>query len=163
MNGFRVARDGTSIYVLVSGLANMKNAPVLDAFLQAEGGPGLGTVCVDLSACVGVDSTFMGLLVGSSSGLKAAGGRLIVVNPSETCLKLLDMLGVSQVLPVVPKCSAPDLTFVDLSEHGQGVGMLQRMELIRRAHQALMGLNEANHDKFSAFITALEADLAKLR
>jgi len=163
VNGFRVARDGTSIYVLVSGLANMKNAPVLDAFLQAEGGPDLGTVCVDLSACAGMDSTFMGLLVGSSSGLKATGGRLVVVNPSETCLKLLDMLGVSEVLPVVPRCSSPDLTFVDLSETGQGVGMLQRMELIRRAHQALMGLNEANHDKFSAFITALEADLAKLR
>jgi hypothetical protein len=109
-----------------------------------------------------MDSTFMGLLVGTSSILKGRGGRLVVVNPSEVCHKLLDMLGVSSVLPVIQQCAVPELTFVDLSD-GVAAGAMQRMELIRRAHHSLMEVNAENHAKFSAFITALEADLAKLK
>ena len=163
MTAFQVARDAGSVFVGVAGLANMKNAPVLDAFLQAEANAEQLTVCIDMARCTGMDSTFMGLLVGTSAGLKAHGGRLVVVNPSETCLKLLDMLGVSSVLPVVQQCTVPDLAFVDLPDGVAAVGAMQRMELIRRAHHALMDVNAENHAKFSAFITALEADLAKLK
>ena len=162
MNGFQVARDGARIYVRVFGLASMKNAPILDAFLRSQAGPAIETLCVDLSQCQGMDSTFMGLLVGMSSEFKSVGGRVIIVNPSETCLKLLDMLGVSQVMPVIPRCAAPELEFVALDDAAAAVGTLQRMELIRRAHHSLSGVNEANRAKFAAFIAALEADLAKL-
>lgn len=161
-NGFHVARDGASLYVRAVGLANMKNAPMLDAFFHAEI-VDQGTVCVDLSGCSGMDSTFMGLLVGTSATLKTKAGRLVVVNPSEICVKLLDMLGISEVLPVVGACTAPQLEFIELGAGGVAIGMLQRMEMIRRAHQALIGVNEANHAKFTAFMTALEADLAKFR
>ena len=161
-SGFKVARDGTSIYIQASGLANMRNAPLLDAFLQAEAGPGFEIICVDLAECTGMDSTFMGLLVGSSAALKSAGGRLVVLNPSEVCTKLLDMLGVSQVLPVIAGRPLPAIIFVDLGDSTIAVGAMQRMEVIRRAHHALISVNEANHQKFGAFIAALEADLAKL-
>lgn len=162
-SGFKVARDGASLYVQASGLANMKNAPLLDAFLQAELGQGLQMVCVDLAQCTGMDSTFMGLLVGSSSTLKVTSGQLVVVNPSDICARLLEMLGISQVLPVIAQCQAPEVAFVELGEGAIGVGAMQRMEVIRRAHLALAGVNEVNHAKFAAFIAALEADLAKLK
>ncbi len=163
INSFQVARDGAGLYVRAVGLANMKNAPILDAFLQAEMGPTPGTVCIDLSGCLGMDSTFMGLLVGTSAAIKLKAGRLVVVNPSEICHKLLDMLGISEVLPVVGACTAPALDFVELHAGSAVIGTIQRMEMIRRAHQALMGLNQANHAKFTAFITALDTDLAKLK
>jgi len=141
----------------------MKNAPLLDALFQSEDHRDLHTICVDLAQCTGMDSTFMGLLVGTSSIMKADSRRLVVVNPSELCAKLLDMLGVSEVLPVLAHCSAPEVTFIDLGEGAIAVGTLQRMEVIRRAHHALSGVNAANQVKFAAFITALEADLAKLK
>lgn len=163
VNGFHVARDGVSLYIRAVGLANMKNAPMLDAFFQAEIPSEPGTVCVDLSGCSGMDSTFMGLLVGTSSAIKAKAGRLVVVNPSEICVKLLDMLGISEVIPVVGECVAPQLEFIELGSGQVAIGTLQRMEMIRRAHQALMGVNQANHAKFSVFMTALEADLKKFQ
>lgn len=162
-SGFRVARDGNNLYVQASGLANMKNAPLLDALFQSDAHRDLQMICIDLAQCTGMDSTFMGLLVGTSSMMKVDARRLVVVNPSDLCMKLLDMLGVSEVLPVLSHCQSPEITFVDLGEGSIAVGAMQRMEVIRRAHHALAGVNEANHVKFAAFIAALEADLAKLK
>lgn len=163
VSGFRVARDGNSLYVQASGLANMKNAPLLDALFQSEASRDLHMICVDLAQCTGMDSTFMGLLVGTSSSMKVNSHRLVVVNPSELCSKLLDMLGVSEVLPVLARCQAPEVTFVDLGDGAGVIGTLQRLDVIRRAHHALAGVNEVNHAKFATFIAALEADLAKLK
>jgi anti-anti-sigma factor len=161
VSSYLVARHGHVIYVRAVGLANMKNAPVLDAFLGAEVSAQVHTVCVDLSACTGMDSTFMGLLVGSSQRIRPSGGKLVIVNPAEGNLKLLQMLGVADVLPVLEGCELPVLEFVSLSG-GPNLSAVQRMELVKRAHQNLIALNEANKTKFAAFLQALEADLAKL-
>ena len=163
MNGYQVARDGGSVYVRVDGLANMKNAPVLDAFLTGESQDTLQIICIDLSSCTGMDSTFMGLLVGRSGTLREAGGRLVIVNPSGICAKLMEMLGVSEVVPVVSQCQTPRLNFIELGNGAAGIGTLQRMELIRRAHVALSEVSAENHGKFAAFLAALDADLDKLR
>ena len=161
MNGYQVARDGGSVYVRVGGLANMKNAPVLDAFLTGETHDALRIICIDLSGCTGMDSTFMGLLVGAAGTVRQNGGRLIIINPSEICAKLMEMLGVSEVVPVVPRCQAPSLHFIELGIGTAAIGIMQRMELIRRAHLALSGVNAENHEKFAAFLVALDADLSK--
>ena len=164
MNGFLIARDSVTIYVAVTGLANMKNAPMLDAFFQAQDGQsGITTICIDLQGCQGMDSTFMGLLVGTSAAMEGSGARLVVINPSEVCQKLLVMLGLIEVMPVIERVEVPDLSFVELTASGSPVGTLQRLELIRKAHQALMGISSENQSKFAAFMTALEADLAKIR
>ncbi|MBA2480414.1 MAG: STAS domain-containing protein [Planctomycetes bacterium] len=158
--GYLVARNGHVVYVRAVGLANMKNAPILDAFLNAGVAESQQTVCVDLSACTGMDSTFMGLLVGSSQRLRTTGGKLVVVNPTESNLKLLKTLGVFDVVPVLEGCELPALEFVHL-KGSANLSTLQRMELIKKAHESLIALNEANRAKFTAFMTSLEADLAK--
>jgi anti-sigma B factor antagonist len=164
VNDFRIARDSVTIYVAVTGLANMKNAPMLDAFFQAQNEQsGVTTICVDLHACQGMDSTFMGLLVGTSAAMEGSGARLVVVNPSEICQKLLVMLGLVEVLPVIERVAVPELAFIELAASGAPVGTIQRLELIRKAHQALMGISAENQSKFAAFMTALEADMAKIR
>ena len=157
---YQVARSAATIYVRVQGLANMRNVQVLDSFITAEL-EGAVTLIIDLSACTGMDSTFMGLLVGTSQRLKGQQGRLVLVNPTEANLKLLHMLGVSDVVPVISGTVLPPLEFVTLTAD-PGLGPLQRMELIRRAHQNLVALNDANRVKFATFLEKLEADLAKL-
>ncbi len=160
-NIFLVARHGHVVYVRAVGLSNMKNAPLLDAFLCAECTTDVHTVCVDLSSCTGMDSTFMGLLAGSSARLRPHGGKLVVVNPTETGMKLLRLLGLSEVIPVLEGCELPSLQFVSLGGSAT-LSNRERMRLIQRAHQHLIALNDANKAKFAAFMTALEADLAKL-
>lgn len=162
ITSYLVARLGATVYIRSVGLANMKSAPMLDAFLQAEIEQKALVVCVDLSACSGMDSTFMGILVGFSQVLGKDGGRLVVVNPTEQNLKLLNMLGVSAVLPVVAQTDPVELDFVHLPA-GPTLNPLQRIELVRRAHHNLVALNEGNQGKFSAFLIALEGDLAKLK
>jgi anti-anti-sigma factor len=157
---YQVARSGGIVYVRVQGLANMKNVQVLDSFIGAEI-EGATTLCIDLSACTGMDSTFMGLMVGTSQRLKGQQGRLVLVNPTEANLRLLRMLGVSDVVPVIGGSELPALEFINLSAD-PNLGPMQRMEIIRRAHQSLVALNEANRAKFATFLEKLEADLAKL-
>lgn len=160
-NVFLVARHGHVVYVRAVGLSNMKNAPVLDAFLGAETTTEVHTVCVDLSACTGMDSTFMGLLVGSSHRLRPHGGKLVVVNPTEANLRLLRLLGLADVIPVLQGCELPELAFVTLG-CPPSLSPKDRMRLVQRAHQHLMALNDTNKAKFAAFLSALEQDLAKL-
>lgn len=159
---YQVARNGVHVYVRATGLASMKNAQLLDAFLRAEMDTQVDMVCVDLSSCTGMDSTFMGLLVGTSGQLSGHGGKLVVVNPTDAGHKLLKMLGVTEVIPVVSGCDLPDLTFVEL-EPQVSIGQVARMDVIRRAHQSLVAINESNRLKFTAFLTALEADLEKFK
>jgi len=160
---YLVARAGSTVYVRAVGLANMKNAPMLDAFLQEEIRLQATTACVDLSACTGMDSTFMGVMVGCSQQLAKSSGRLVIVNPTEHNRRLLEMLGVSAVLPVVARCSLDEgVEFVNLPA-AAAVTPLQRAELVKRAHQNLVALTESNYAKFTPFLDALEADLARLR
>lgn len=159
---YLVARAGSTVFIRSTGLANMKNAPMLDAFLAAEIEQGVTTACIDLSTCSGMDSTFMGMLVGYARLMDLSAGRLVIVNPSPANLRLLQMLGVTLVVPVIEKQAAPDATFITLSSDPQ-MSPLQRMELVQRAHQNLVKLTDANQGKFSAFLVALEKDLARLR
>ncbi len=159
---YLVARLGSTVFVRSLGLANMKNAPMLSAFLQEMIDQGTRVVCVDLSACTGMDSTFMGLLVGFSQLLVPMQGKMVVVNPSEMNLKLLNMLGVSEVLPVVAQTDPADLEFVKIPAN-PALSPMQRMELIKQAHHHLIALNDSNQVKFSAFLKALESDMSKLR
>jgi anti-anti-sigma factor len=160
VNVYHVARNGVHVYVRAIGLANMKNAQMLDAFLRAEMRTQVDIICVDLSACTGMDSTFMGLMVGTSGQLATSGGKLVVINPTDAGHRLLGMLGVTEVIPVVSGCDLPELEFVAL-EAGVSQSQLARMEVIQRAHQSLAAINEANRTKFAAFLVALEADLGR--
>ena len=161
-SSYFVARLGRAVFVRSTGLANMKNAPMLDSFLREAISQGAIRVCVDLSACSGMDSTFMGLLVGYSQELVHVQGQLLVVNPTAQNLRLLDMLGVSDVLPVIAQVEPAELEFVVIPAN-PSVSPAQRMDIVRRAHQNLIALNAANEAKFSAFLNALEGDLAKRR
>lgn len=157
---FAVARAGATVYVRASGLANMKNAPTLHGFLEAEEANGMTKVCLDLGACLGMDSTFMGLMVEFARRLEDVQGRLVIVNPGPRNLALLNMLGVDEVVRIVERCDAPPATFHDLTSEPT-LSTRERMQLIRSAHDHLVQLNDANQQKFSAFLAALDKDLAK--
>jgi anti-sigma B factor antagonist len=161
-SNYLVARLNGTVFVRSLGLANMKNAPMLSVFLQEMINQGVRVVCIDLSECTGMDSTFMGLLVGFSQALTPMKGKMVVVNPSQTNLKLLNMLGVSEVLPVVAQTDPADLEFIRIPSN-PAMTPMQRMELVKQAHHHLMAISEANQGKFAAFLKALDTDMVKMR
>lgn len=158
---FQVARAGSVVFVRVEGLANLKVAPLLDGFLASERTQGATQACIDLAGCTGMDSTFMGLLVGHNEALHAAGGRLVVVRSGGSNRKLLDMLGVSAVVEVA-ECQPPELEFVPL-EGSTAMSAAKRAELLKRTHQSLSALSAENQAKFAGLLAAIDQDLAKQR
>jgi anti-anti-sigma factor len=159
---YEIARSGTTVVVRAVGLANMKNAPVIDGFLGEVLAGSVTTICIDLSACTGMDSTFMGVLVGRSQQMATQAGRLVIVNPNPNSQRLLSMLGIDQVIPVIAGMPCQDLQFTSLTGR-ESVPPRERLELIKRAHEDLVALSDANQSKFGAFLQALERDLNKLQ
>jgi hypothetical protein len=83
-----------------------------------------------------------------------------VVKPNELCLRLLKQLGVDEVVTVVAEADVPTAEYHDINAD-QAVDQKTRTDLVRQAHQNLASLNDENKAKFSAFLAALDADLAK--
>lgn len=159
-NGFTCARFEKTLFVRVYGLANLKNTPVLNAFMEREISDGVVGIYIDLSGCKGMDSTFMGTLVGTSNKLELSGGGLLIVNPDDHNARLLDMLGVSAVIPVREDVSVPDTSFVPL-DCDQPLSQDKRGQVIRRAHEHLIRISDDNKEKFQPIIDAFEKEMEK--
>ncbi len=159
-NGYTFARFEKTLFVRVYGLANLKNAPVLSAFLSNEINDGVVGVYIDLSECRGMDSTFMGTLVGTSNKLEISDGGLVIANPTDHSFRLLEMLGVSTVIPVRNDVCVPETDFVPL-DCDADLSKNQRMEVIRRAHVDLIKLSKENESKFRPIIDAFEKEMAE--
>ncbi len=157
--GYYAARHNDCLYIRVVGMANMANALHLDAFIKAETDQGVRQVCVDLSDCHGMDSTFMGILVGVHNHLrKEGGGRLVVLNPSKHNRRLLDMLGLSSVMPVIHRQRLPDLRFVAIGRLGTQTH-IKRIRRVKKAHEDLVAISPRNREQFRTFLEALAREL----
>lgn len=63
-----VARGADLIVIRVVGRGNMLNAPALADFAERQRAVGFTRFVFDLERCIGLDSTFMGVMVGIYSG-----------------------------------------------------------------------------------------------
>ena len=122
---------------------------------------------LDLTDCLLMDSTFLGVLAGA--GLKIAGGAPVtethgvqLLNPNQRVADSLENLGVAQFFHIsaCPPAEAPCYE----AAGGEG-GEPSREEVSRlclEAHQLLMDISPANVPKFKDVARFLADDLAKL-
>ena len=68
-NGLAVARGAGLVIVRVMGMGNMVTAPTLDEFFEQERKAGFRRFIFDMTHCRGMDSTFMGCMVGMVNAL----------------------------------------------------------------------------------------------
>ncbi len=68
-NGLAVARGAGLVIVRVLGMGNMVTAPTLDEFFEHERKSGYRRFIFDMTHCRGMDSTFMGCMVGMVNAL----------------------------------------------------------------------------------------------
>ena len=151
---FEAARSNGALYVKVRGLGSMNNAPTLEAFAEKALGDGVTKLVLDLKRCTGVDSTFMGLILGLSNRLRETGdgSGIVLVNVDEHALKQLKSVGVDAFVSVKegktrlpPALKMTELKGVDLSER-------ERLKLMVRAHKDLVAADARNEAKFGAFL-----------
>ncbi|MCC7299459.1 MAG: STAS domain-containing protein [Verrucomicrobia bacterium] len=155
---------GDKIFIRVTGRGSFKVSATLKQFIaEMTSKQPVSAVVLDLTECVGMDSTFMGVLAGLSGRLKQSGKMLELINLSDKNIQLLATLGVDKVvahyshshgyeLPTEPAKSLPtaDATKKDLAETAL------------QAHETLVELNEENRPRFKRVIEYLKVDVDRL-
>ena len=156
--------DGFS-WIRCEGRGSFLTSPALKACIDARIGAGERCVVVDLAACSGMDSTFMGTLAGESNQLKKRGGKLQVAEPGEKNHHSLVDLGLHYLFEVDP----PEAVWRGHEEavrshlepftDVKALGQQQRAEHVLQAHKVLSAANEENARKFSGVISLLESEV----
>lgn len=157
--------DGFS-WIRFEGKGSFMNSPVLKAFGDSRIAAGETCLVVDLAACTGMDSTFMGTLAGMAARLSTLkGGGLQIAEPGERNRRSLEDLGLDFLMEIDP----PDAVWRGGVDTIRGelhepqvpgaIGRAQRAKHVLEAHQALAGINDANAKGFAGVVSQLEREV----
>lgn len=155
-----VGEAGNHIYISVHGRGNFQNSQPMKKFALTLIDKGKADILVDLEKCVGMDSTFMGVLAGIAIKLKKSQKeRLKLVHVTPHNLDLLETLGLIHLLKILdlPEEGAPILSPVEGSQGDKK----EVAEHMLEAHETLSRLTELNKVKFKNVIQYLEEDIEK--
>ena len=154
--------------IKITGRVNFNSSidfRTLVARLQASG---LLYFVIDLSECVLMDSTFLGVMAGFGlkmrrSGEDTSAGSVTLLNPSARVTELLENLGLLELFRITRGELRPAET---LEVFAPDPTHPSREELARaclEAHETLMAINPENVARFKDVAMFLAEDLAKLR
>ena len=162
-----VARQGATAYLRVLGRATFKVGPVLKQFGTAAIEEGCTRMVLDVSACEGMDSTFMGVLAGMATRLaRQTGGKMLMLNVSDKLFEVLSTLGLDQLmecrrLGAVPApLVAPPLTaraLIPITAVADDLQTTQHVML--EAHTTLAAVSAENQLRFKDVLTYLREDM----
>jgi anti-anti-sigma regulatory factor len=154
--------------VKIAGRANFNSSIDFQTLVTELQAKGISCFVIDLSECVLMDSTFLGVLAGFGLRMRensdvAATGSVTFLNPSSRVTELLENLGVLELFRITHgKLAAPEA----LEPCPSGPAHASREELTRaclEAHETLMAINPENVARFKDVAKFLAEDLAKLR
>ena len=155
-------------WIRCEGKGSFLNSPLLKEFGAARMDAGETCLVIDLGACTGMDSTFMGTLAGMASRLSAtAGGVVQIADAAERNRRSLEDLGLDFLLQIDPQdavwLSSIDTIRADLKppQPAAPQSLVQRTQLVLDAHRVLSEANEKNTATFSTVVSLLEAELTE--
>lgn len=121
---------------------------------------------VDLSACTGMDSTFMGTLGGMAKRISThPDGRLQIADSGERNRRSLEDLGLDFFMDIdpaeAPWCGQVDTIRSSLKSAEQRLpsGRIERAEHVLEAHQILVDTNQKNAKEFESVVKLLGTEL----
>lgn len=156
----QVARMEQAVLLRIMGLGGMNIAPTMNDFVTSCLESNYRHFALDLASCVGMDSTFMGTIVGIARNIKEAGGWVCMLNVSEDNQRLLDLIGVWQFVPVKDTFPIEDVETECLLPD---IDTKRRLLHIREAHENLVAIDERNRDRFGRFLSALEQEMTETK
>jgi anti-anti-sigma factor len=162
-----VARQGATAYLRVLGRATFKVGPVLKQFGTAAIEEGCTRIVLDVSACEGMDSTFMGVLAGMATRLaRQAGGKMLMLNVPDKLFEILNTLGLDQLIEFRRLGAAPEplvespLTAQPLSPIiATDAAPQTTRHVMLEAHTALAAVSAENQLRFKDVLTYLKDNL----
>lgn len=142
------------------------NSPSLKQFGDARILAGETCLVVDLEACTGMDSTFMGTLAGMATRLSSlGGGSLQIADAGMRNGRSLEDLGLDYLLEIDPPNTIwrKEITEVRLSLtplETTPADLIQRAKHVLEAHEVLSEMNDKNAVIFENVVDLLKQDLA---
>jgi anti-anti-sigma regulatory factor len=157
-NYLEVARSEKLVIIRPNGLGNMKVAMGLMDFTAEMLRNGYTHFVFDLSACKGLDSTFMGAMVGLAAAAQEEGGLAAVVNASHSNVELLQIVGADKFLQLRGDYRFEEIETERLAPPPPSAA--RRLELVKQAHESLVDIDKRNEARFGAFLRQLSTELA---
>jgi anti-sigma B factor antagonist len=155
-----VAIRDQEAFVRVCGRATFKIGPSLKQFGVMAVERGCRRFIVEMQNCVGMDSTFMGILAGLATTLKKTEGDVVLRNLSEKNLFLVKMLGLSHLVTI--DNAEPSVMAMPVKghvlQHSDG-DKKQMTETMIDAHETLIEAAPGNIIKFKDVLAYLKEDL----
>ncbi len=171
--GLQVAVADHSAIVKVNGRANFTTSVGFKHLVSELRERGFRKFALDLTQCVTMDSTFLGVLAGTAVKLSesqepvpanrtdAKPSQLHLLNPNPRVVDLLENLGIADLFcPVYCQVSSEDNLTAAEEVHAS------RQEISQtclEAHRLLMDLNPENVPKFKDVAEFLSQDLKKMQ
>jgi anti-anti-sigma regulatory factor len=156
-----VANANGVVLIQVRGLGSMNVAPSVQAFCDEVMARKRTRFAFDLGPCRGMDSTFMGMLVGLSMQLNEdeadEDGWVCLFNTSSHHERELTTVGADRFVRI-----KSDLTMEPLEWEPLPTGRTTpeaRLALIRHAHENLIQIDERNEARFGPFLESLVDEL----
>ncbi len=152
--------------IKIFGRANFEYAPVIRCLAKEIDEKKFKEISIDLAECVGMDSTFMGII--AMLGLKAHKCKAImnIVNAGPQSKDLLVGLGIDRLLHFIQKNDddkSIEKNAIPLCCDKDKNSKLQTAECVYEAHTTLMDIDDDNVKKFEKVVEYAKTDLDKLR
>lgn len=166
-----VAMQDGRAFVRIQNRGSFRVSPAFKQFGEAAVMAKCRALIVDMAECVGMDSTFMGVLARLAFRFREeVNGVIILVNLSDRTRGLLVTLGLNEVVQMHMAGSLPeDLTGVlptpeGLSEVPLGkTDLRETTETMLDAHEQLVRLTPENLPKFKDVVAFLRDDLKRMQ
>jgi anti-sigma B factor antagonist len=154
-------------WIRCEGKGSFLNSPAVKEFGESRVTRGEVCLVVDLEACTGMDSTFMGTLAGLATRISEKGGMLDVAGADTKSRDSLEDLGLDFFMEINPETAvwkdvadqARDMLKSKVA--GMKAGTVLHTRHILEAHEVLSDTNEGNKKKFSGVVGMLGAELAE--
>ena len=161
-----VSADERTAFLKICGRATFNQSVDFKRFAHETLSRGYRDFVLDLSECLIMDSTFLGVLAGF--GQKAAevtGGpgpaTVTLLNANERIADLLDNLGVAHLFQAAK--AAPAVPADYQPSEGSNASKEELARTCLEAHETLMKINPANVPKFKDVTRFFAEDLDRLR
>lgn len=157
---YQVCVQPDCVFIRICGRASYVNCEPIRRFLTKALEGGKEKIVLDFKECGGVDSTFLGILVGVALELRGRedGGSMTLLRLGERNLETVRNLGIDRIAEVAEQDDLPES---GLMEELEGEETSTSRKEVYEAHKRLMALSSDNARKFHDVVTFLEQRLAE--
>ncbi len=156
------------LWIRCTGKGSFANSPIVKQIADNAIDEGISLIVIDMEACTGIDSTFMGTLAGIAGRLRPIGGSVQLTTLNERCQNAIEGLGLDVLLEVEP-LEAPWRGKVNLIRENLGeepapmvkLSDLEHSKHVLNSHITLSELNESNANKFKAVTEGLTEEIKR--